>query len=161
MIKERREHYAQKKDRMFGGLEGKREPLVTIDFGTASDSGSDSGETCHQLPDRRLTWGLTDRDCRTRTGFKLDAEGQAVPFPQRGGSSSKAILAEGGRIHDRGCQSYGGPVVARHPVGTSLAGFDDPQRQRRRAARHTHLSSSPGPLSELPHEQRRGMEFRQ
>ncbi|KAK2032610.1 hypothetical protein LX32DRAFT_636150 [Colletotrichum zoysiae] len=37
VVKERREHYAQNKGRVFDGLAGKREPLVIIDFGTAPD----------------------------------------------------------------------------------------------------------------------------
>ncbi|KAK2058684.1 hypothetical protein LY76DRAFT_488609, partial [Colletotrichum caudatum] len=41
----RRQHYAQNKGRVFDGLAGKREPLAIIDFGTAPDSGNDSGET--------------------------------------------------------------------------------------------------------------------
>ncbi|KAK1997515.1 hypothetical protein LX36DRAFT_657441 [Colletotrichum falcatum] len=45
VVKERREDYAQNKARMFDELAGKREPLVIIDFGTAPDPGSDSGET--------------------------------------------------------------------------------------------------------------------
>ncbi|KAK1600058.1 uncharacterized protein LY79DRAFT_5354 [Colletotrichum navitas] len=61
-IRERREHYAQTKGRMFAGLAGKREPLVIIDFGTAPDSGNDSGETRRRRrrPGRRLTRGPTD-----------------------------------------------------------------------------------------------------
>ncbi|GKT55402.1 telomerase reverse transcriptase [Colletotrichum tofieldiae] len=43
VTKERREHYAEKKARVFDALRGGREPLVILDFGAGPDSGKDSG----------------------------------------------------------------------------------------------------------------------
>ncbi|GKT48291.1 uncharacterized protein ColSpa_08472 [Colletotrichum spaethianum] len=44
VVRERRDHYAEKKARLFDAFLGRREPLVILDFGAGPGPERDSGE---------------------------------------------------------------------------------------------------------------------